>query len=409
MSFQGAGTGISGYSAQFSVGYTGASTNAGYSGSSGNINGYVPTAGGANIGTPTALNINSMQGMNGKSWAWAGQNGTPSHLWGSYVGSQYAVWQYGQMYVGSVSTAYSSVRASNINGNAGSAGNTAHINVQNIGDQGTWAWAGQGGTPNHLWGSNTGANYPVYQYGQMAVKSAGYANLVGGATTAGYVGNTANSSNDTRYVNFGTGQCFQGVGAGGFGAYTYNNMNTGLISAFYVQTTLCGFFNYKRNNGGNTADRLVVYYNPENNFTQYGYFSNNFFGNTSDFRDKEEIEDLDEQACMNFIKQIKPRKFKLINDKKTARLGFVAQEVLSTASNLQSEALTHIVLNCDKYLEAGGPLDTTNLDRESSNTIPTLGVSYESFTVPLIKVVQTLMDDIKLLQIDITELESKFQ
>ena len=54
-------------------------------------------------------------------------------------------------------------------------------------------------------------------------------------------------------------------------------------------------------------------------------------------------------------------------------------------------------------------LDIENFDSEASNNAPTLGVQYEAFTVPLIKVVQTLIDDIKLLQIDVTELESKFQ
>ena len=124
MSFQGPGGGISGTSNQFAVGY---SQGAGYANVAGNANAYVPQAGYANQSAATAANIQSAQGVNGTNWAWSGQGGTPAWLWGGNVGSQYAVWQYGQMYVGSVGNSSYSSSA----GSSGYANYAAHAQYSN--------------------------------------------------------------------------------------------------------------------------------------------------------------------------------------------------------------------------------------------------------------------------------------
>ena len=103
-SLQGPGTGISGYSAQFTVGYSnGAGNINGYAPVAGNINGYAPVAGNINGYAPAAGVTNQLQlNQGGLStyWWWQGQGGTPGHLWGSNDGYNHYVYQYNQMYVG---------------------------------------------------------------------------------------------------------------------------------------------------------------------------------------------------------------------------------------------------------------------------------------------------------------------
>ena len=406
-SFQGPGTGISGTSNQFTVGYAQSSGYSnGYAPSAGNINGYAPSAGYANQSAATAQNIQSMQGMNGTNWAWSGQNGTPNHLWGGNVGSQYAVWQYGQMYAAAAGYATYAGSTGNINGTAGVVGYTYHINIQGIGNQANWAWNGRSGTPSHLWGSNDGTYMAVWQYTQMTAGNAGYASSAGGAGgAAGYAsGTTANQVYSTGYV-YGNSYNFGNVGVINYGNSTYGaGQTTGAINTIFIQGGNYGaFFNFKRTSGGNSADRFVIYYNPENNGQQFGYW-NGGWGNGSDGREKEEISDLSSTDAVKFIKELRPRKFRLKNsDDGKLKTGFIAQEVLSVAPD---EEYMHIIGNGQRYLDAGGSLDITNLDSRESNTIPTLGLSLENFVSPLVKTVQTLMDDIKVLQDDVTELES---
>ena len=191
MSFQGPGTGISGYSAQFTVGYAN---------SAGNINGYAPSAGYANQGAATAANIQSAQGINGTSWAWSGQPGTPGWLWGTNVSGQYTVWQPGQITVGTAN--YTNGNIGGYAPSAGYAGYAGNLAVQGIGGS-TWTWAGQGGTPNHFWGSNQGSQMYVWQAGQMTVGTANYTNgnIGGYAPSAGYANNTGQLySNQTSYL-----------------------------------------------------------------------------------------------------------------------------------------------------------------------------------------------------------------
>ena len=405
-SFQGPGTGISGTSNQFSVGYAQSSGYSnGYAQSAGNINGYAPQAGYANQSAATAANIQSMQGMNGTSWAWAGQNGTPGHLWGGNVGSQYAVWQYGQMYAAAAGYATYAGSTSNINGYATVVGYANQLAVQGgNGTATTWAWAGQGGTPGHFWGSNDGAYMAVWQYAQMVAANAGYVNNTPYANISGYTNITANQVNTTQYVYPNTYN-FGNIGVVIYGSSAYNGNYTGVINTLFIQGGNFGaFFNFKRSTGGNSGDRFVVYYNPENNGNQYGYW-NGGWGNVSDAREKDEIADITSSDAIKFIKELRPRKFRLRNsDDGKLQTGFIAQEVLSVAP---SEEFLHIVNNGQKYLDAGASLDISNLD-SVSNTVPGLGLSLENFVSPLVKTVQALMDDMKVLQDDVTELESRF-
>ena len=103
MSFQGPGGGISGYSEQFTVGYSnGAGNINGFAPVAGNINGYAPVAGNINGYAPVAGTTNQLQLSQGSISAnfwWQGQGGTPGHLWGSNDGYNHYVYQYNQMYM----------------------------------------------------------------------------------------------------------------------------------------------------------------------------------------------------------------------------------------------------------------------------------------------------------------------
>jgi len=181
MSFQGPGTGISGYSAQFTVGYANGA---------GNINGYAPVAGNINGNAPSL----TVQGIGGSTWTWAGQSGTPNHFWGSNQGSQMYVWQAGQMTVGTAN--YTN---GNIGGTAPSATNIN--NAQGINGS-TWAWSGQPGTPSWLWAGNASGQYTVWQPGQITVGTANYTNgnIGGYAPVAGNINGYAPVSGDSNRV-----------------------------------------------------------------------------------------------------------------------------------------------------------------------------------------------------------------
>ena len=410
MSFQGAGTGISGTSNQFSVGYAGSAGNTVYAPSAGNINGYAPQAGYANQSAATAANIQSAQGVNGTNWAWSGQSGTPGHLWGGNVGSQYAVWAPNQMYIGTTANATYAGSAGNANGYAPVGGYANQLRVQNSNST-TWGWNGQGGTPSHWWGSNDGGYMAVWQYGQMYAGSvsqtstnAGYAYVVGSSQTFAY-------SNQATYFDGNS----NGIGGSGGWRATNSGYASGYTILVQTQGTDGAFFNTRRNTTYNN-DRFLIYYNPEGNYgSQWGAFSGSWY-NTSDAREKEDIEDLDEKSSVNFIKQLRPRKYRWKKEKisdyqietedELLRTGFVAQEVLA-AANTNAKSFLHIVNNGQKYLDAGASLDISNLD-SVSNTVPGLGVSQEQIVSPLVKTVQALMNDVQLLKSRISVLKPKF-
>jgi hypothetical protein len=174
MSFQGPGTGISGYSAQFTVGYAN---------SAGNINGYAPVAGNINGNAPNATNLN-VQGTGASTWTWAGQGGTPNHFWGSNQGTQMYVWNAAQMTIGTAN--YTN---GNIGGNAPTASSATNINSAQGINGSSWAWSGQPGTPSWFWGSNASGQYAVWQPSIITVGTANYTN--------GNIGGTAPIANYT--------------------------------------------------------------------------------------------------------------------------------------------------------------------------------------------------------------------
>ena len=197
MSFQGPGTGISGYSAQFTVGYANSAGNInGYAPVAGNINGYAPVAGNINGNAPNATNLN-VQGIGGSTWTWAGQTGTPGHFWGSNQGSQMYVWNAAQMTVGTAN--YTN---GNIGGNAPTASSATNINNAQGINGSSWAWSGQAGTPSWLWGGNINQQYTVWQPGQITVGTANYTNgnIGGYAPVAGNINGYAPVSGDANRV-----------------------------------------------------------------------------------------------------------------------------------------------------------------------------------------------------------------
>jgi len=242
MSFQGPGTGLTGYGASFTAGgatYTngnigGNAPNATYAQVSGytngNIGGYAPQAGYANqaaaytngnIGgnAPNATYAQSAMG----SWAWSGQPGTPGWLWGSNAAGQYAVWQPANITVGTAN--YTN---GNIGGNAPNATNATYA-------QGA-------GTATYTNG-NIGGNAPNATYAYAAYQS-------GVGTQVQLMGGYAFSR---------AGRSAGGTGYGWFGAYNqqaqsaYANTNTqfgGAWTAFAIPTA------YQSNQNGNNQITL---------------------------------------------------------------------------------------------------------------------------------------------------------
>jgi hypothetical protein len=276
MSFQGPGTGISGTSNQFAVGYAQSAgytqgniggnapnaTYATYAGSAGNINGYAPTAGYAN-------NL-AVQGIGGSTWAWAGQPGIPNHYWGSNQGGYHAVWQANQGYVGYAGS------AGNINGYAPSAGyanQASNINITSA-TQGQFGWQGQNTTPSWLWGSNQGNIETVFAPGNLSVGYAGYAgsagNINGYAPSAGYAGYAgyanqcyiASQAYVAQYVNQAGGFPRAGRngaygGQWGQGVAGYNQQGTYAFSDYYVQYgNYYSFYGYYWGNWNVTAGQF---------------------------------------------------------------------------------------------------------------------------------------------------------
>jgi hypothetical protein len=175
MSLQGPGTGISGYSGQFTVGYSnGAGNINGYAPVAGNINGYAPVAGNINGYAPVAGQANQLQLNQGgisANWWWQGQGGTPAHLWGSNDGYNHYVYQYNQMYVGTAGYTNGNIGgyapvAGNSGGNAPNATNaysalmqgaTVGSNAQLIGAS-AFQRAGRAGMNGNYWGHYAGYN-----------------------------------------------------------------------------------------------------------------------------------------------------------------------------------------------------------------------------------------------------------
>ena len=282
MSFQGLGSGISGTSNQFAVGYaqsSGYSTTAGsgqqvatgsqqtvngmsvgYAQSAGNINGYAPQTGYANQSAATAQTL-QLTSASSSTWGWQGQNTTPSWLWGSNQGNSDTVYAPGNLSVGYAGYAGS---AGNINGYAPAAGNANSLAVQGIGGS-TWAWAGQPGIPNHYWGSNQGGYHAVWQWNQGYVGYAGSTgNINGYAPSAGYAGTAGYSS-----------------GYAPVGGITLGAPQGGSCALGHAMAGASGFIRQGRNGGyGNYWGNGYVSYNQQGSyaFSDFNVQYGNYFG-----------------------------------------------------------------------------------------------------------------------------------
>ena len=217
-SFQGPGTGISGTSNQFSVGYAQTSgytsgNIGGYAPVAGNVQGYTAQAGYANQSSATAQTL-QVQGAGSATWAWSGANNTPSWLWGSNSGNIDTVFANLQVsYAGTAASGGNAngyaVIAGNAYGfaqqtnNAGTSGYVNNLAVPYAGSS-TWYWQGQVGYPNHYWGSNDGVNMYVWQFSQGYVGTAGNAKNAQYTNSAGYAGYANGFANVGAYVIYTT-------------------------------------------------------------------------------------------------------------------------------------------------------------------------------------------------------------
>jgi hypothetical protein len=327
MSIQGPGTGISGYSAQFTVGYAnsagningyaplaGQSTYAGYAGSAGNINGYAPLAGQSTY-AQTAGNINGYAPAAGSAYS-----------------ANYAT------------TAQTATYAQS-SGYASTAGYAQSA-------MGSWAWSGQPGTPNWIWGANDAGYYAVWQPANITVGTANYTNgNVGGsaasATNAGYATNadyanrSANATGSTysqqasNAANVSGGNSVQVGGASGYGAPVYVGNNAGgrNIAQFAngpVQINsnqIRGLYpGASQNITGNDYGGTISIHSV------YGIVSS-YYVYASDKRAKRDLTDIIEKPqYLDTVEKLDVKKYKWINTiEKGNKLhtGFFAQDVES--------------------------------------------------------------------------------
>jgi hypothetical protein len=273
MSFQGDGTGISGTSNQFQTGY---SQNAGYC--YGNIGGYAPQTGYAS--TSATTQTLQVQGIGSATWGWQGQASNPAWLWGSNQGNTETVFSPGSLqvsYAGYVGS------AGNINGFAPVSGFAYNLSIPS-GPNGnsSWYWQGQGGTPNHLWGSNDGANMYVWQCGQMYMGTSNYCNgnIAAGCTSAGNAntGGTAYSALQQGNSCGTNAQLLGCMGSSRAGRNAPNGNYWGFFAAYNQQGSQSGQINFNNQFGGYWGSTTVpaVYQTPSGfNWQGTGYWNSN--------------------------------------------------------------------------------------------------------------------------------------
>jgi hypothetical protein len=326
MSFQGPGSGISGTSNQFAVGY--AQT-------AGNINGYAPLAGQSTYATyaGSAGNINSYAPLAGQSTyaqtaGYAPQAGyanqaaayTNGNIGGNAPQATYAV------YAGS---------AGNINGYAPAAGNAntaAYANnlaVQGIGGS-TWAWSGQPGIPNHYWGSNQGGYHAVWQSNQGYVGYAGSAGNINGyapsAGYAGYAGYAGSAANINGYApSAGTAS---NVGAGPLpvwapnGGPIYNVVGNGTNMTQLYSTGV----------GGVNGQQAAGFQGNWSAYFGYGIYSGGRVYVASDKRIKKPVLDEETPQYIDIVNSLQVERFTYVDTTKegtSPNTGFYAQDVES--------------------------------------------------------------------------------
>jgi hypothetical protein len=148
-------------------------------------------------------------------------------------------------------------------------------------------------------------------------------------------------------------------------------------------------YGFKINTDGSN-DRVVIH-QIENGGGGYWYWNRSFNnGKISDIRMKENINDI-EQADLDFLMNIRPRKYKLVDSPEDCcQYGVVAQEILP---HILNDSQKNIIHNYDEYVNG----DETKL----------LGVSYISFVPLLIKHNQQQQASIEELQATVTTLQEE--
>ena len=147
-----------------------------------------------------------------------------------------------------------------------------------------------------------------------------------------------------------------------------------------------------RTDGSNDRFQIFRYEGGRNSKDQYFFYNKNHrFGTTSDRRQKENIEDLEEKD-MDFLMKIRPRKYKLKGEESACcNYGMIAQEIVDI---VETDPQKVIINHYDEYIA----------DPETEEM---LGISYDSFIPLLIKKVQIQDTKIKILEKEIKEIKAK--
>ena len=147
-----------------------------------------------------------------------------------------------------------------------------------------------------------------------------------------------------------------------------------------------------KTNGDKDRFQIFRYEGGRNSKDQYFFYNKNHrFGTTSDRRQKENIEDLEEKD-MDFLMKIRPRKYKLKGEESTCcNYGMIAQEIIDI---VETDPQKVIINHYDEYIA----------DPETEEM---LGISYDSFIPLLIKKVQMQDTKIKILEKEIKEIKAK--
>jgi len=209
----------------------------------------------------------------------------------------------------------------NVNGSAGSATNATYAGNSNQLNGRTFAWAGQSGQPAWLWGSNDGTNVYVWNPSNFAVASAtnasyaSNAGAAGSATNAGQATFASSATNSTGAISAWTSNAASGSGAFPMTiGSSQRPVDRGIIVSMNAGSGIPFLANV--NNGGSQSGYLVA---------GIGTFS---IVQSSDYRLKENIQDMDLETAAQKISNLRPVNYEWINDPDNRKwLGFLAHEL----------------------------------------------------------------------------------
>jgi hypothetical protein len=186
----------------------------------------------SNATLATKASTVSQGGGNGTAmtFAFSGQSGQPTYLWGTNDGSSTLVWNpanFSVNYATSAGSASSATTAS-----SATLATKASTLSQNggTGSAMTFNWVGQTGQPSYLWGSNDGVNHYVWVPGNFNVNSAQYsvysqvATSATSATSASYAtsAGSASSATTASSATLATKASTLSMGGGNGTAMTFN-------------------------------------------------------------------------------------------------------------------------------------------------------------------------------------------